>query len=121
MFFFFFSSRRRHTRCGRDWSSDVCSSDLSLLRRAAGGRFFMLATIREFARSRLESTEQARTVRAAHAAHYLEFAALHRDEIDAETKEWLDRFELEHDNFRAALSWYEATADAEHELALAEA
>src|SRR5436305_3290701 len=23
----FFSSRRRHTRCGRDWSSDVCSSD----------------------------------------------------------------------------------------------
>src|SRR5690554_4325292 len=27
---FFFSSRRRHTRCGRDWSSDVCSSDLSL-------------------------------------------------------------------------------------------
>src|SRR5206468_6319094 len=27
-FFFFFSSRRRHTRCDRDWSSDVCSSDL---------------------------------------------------------------------------------------------
>src|SRR5690554_7149149 len=29
--FFFFSSRRRHTRCGRDWSSDVCSSDLRYL------------------------------------------------------------------------------------------
>src|SRR5438105_14061928 len=27
-FFFFFSSRRRHTRSTRDWSSDVCSSDL---------------------------------------------------------------------------------------------
>src|SRR6266542_5403413 len=26
--YFFFSSRRRHTRCYRDWSSDVCSSDL---------------------------------------------------------------------------------------------
>src|SRR5262245_65655286 len=26
---FFFSSRRRHTRCLSDWSSDVCSSDLS--------------------------------------------------------------------------------------------
>src|SRR2546429_5338736 len=25
---FFFASRRRHTRCSRDWSSDVCSSDL---------------------------------------------------------------------------------------------
>src|SRR5207247_3102569 len=29
--FFFFSSRRRHTRSTRDWSSDVCSSDLSRL------------------------------------------------------------------------------------------
>src|SRR5690606_40872444 len=28
IFFFFFSSRRRHTRFSRDWSSDVCSSDL---------------------------------------------------------------------------------------------
>src|SRR2546422_8233846 len=28
VFGFFFSSRRRHTRCSRDWSSDVCSSDL---------------------------------------------------------------------------------------------
>src|SRR3989449_9503970 len=27
---FFFSSRRRHTRCSRDWSSDVCSSDLEV-------------------------------------------------------------------------------------------
>src|SRR2546429_6135536 len=30
LYFFFFSSRRRHTRCSRDWSSDVCSSDLLL-------------------------------------------------------------------------------------------
>src|SRR5690606_40308842 len=28
-FLFFFSSRRRHTRFSRDWSSDVCSSDLN--------------------------------------------------------------------------------------------
>src|SRR2546429_8329499 len=28
---FFFSSRSRHTRCSRDWSSDVCSSDLANL------------------------------------------------------------------------------------------
>src|SRR5690242_8130904 len=32
MFFFFFSSRRRHTRLTCDWSSDVCSSDLFILR-----------------------------------------------------------------------------------------
>src|SRR6266700_3544180 len=30
VFFFFFSSRRRHTRFSRDWSSDVCSSDLGI-------------------------------------------------------------------------------------------
>src|SRR2546429_6495862 len=30
---FFFSSRRRHTRCSRDWSSDVCSSDLGAAKR----------------------------------------------------------------------------------------
>src|SRR5438874_5460552 len=31
LFFFFFSSRRRHTRSLRDWSSDVCSSDLTIV------------------------------------------------------------------------------------------
>src|SRR3712207_2148560 len=42
MFFFFFSSRRRHTRYWRDWSSDVCSSDLALLSldRYVGTHFF---------------------------------------------------------------------------------
>src|SRR5699024_11886242 len=37
--FFFFSSRRRHTRSKRDWSSDVCSSDLwrSDLKNPSGG------------------------------------------------------------------------------------
>src|SRR2546430_17023742 len=37
-FFFFFSSRRRHTRFDCDWSSDVCSSDLSSSARRQGGR-----------------------------------------------------------------------------------
>src|SRR3712207_9037406 len=34
--FFFFSSRRRHTRYWRDWSSDVCSSDLKRTLARAG-------------------------------------------------------------------------------------
>src|SRR6266478_6689319 len=34
LFFFFFSSRRRHTRFDCDWSSDVCSSDLTFLEPA---------------------------------------------------------------------------------------
>src|SRR5690606_39418833 len=48
-FFFFFSSRRRHTRFSRDWSSDVCSSDLrqvtgpeELVARIGGDEFVAL-------------------------------------------------------------------------------
>src|SRR3712207_8059273 len=39
---FFFSSRRRHTRYWRDWSSDVCSSDLAL--SIIGGAVITLMT-----------------------------------------------------------------------------
>src|SRR5699024_854994 len=35
---FFFSSRRRHTRSKRDWSSDVCSSDLSMFEKVSTRR-----------------------------------------------------------------------------------
>src|SRR5207249_9551666 len=42
VFFFFFSSRRRHTRSKRDWSSDVCSSDLG---RLAGAGLAGLAVV----------------------------------------------------------------------------
>src|SRR5699024_11494017 len=45
LFFFFFSSRRRHTRSKRDWSSDVCSSDLLLLSNK--GRVFSIDEIYE--------------------------------------------------------------------------
>src|SRR5262245_63689476 len=39
---FFFSSRRRHTRCLSDWSSDVCSSDLPDGKPLSGARSFNL-------------------------------------------------------------------------------
>src|SRR3712207_8322585 len=42
-FFFFFSSRRRHTRYWRDWSSDVCSSDLHGRLGAARGAWAVVA------------------------------------------------------------------------------
>src|SRR5699024_11922284 len=40
----FFSSRRRHTRSKRDWSSDVCSSDLSYLGNMRAFKFIHLVT-----------------------------------------------------------------------------
>src|SRR5699024_11329126 len=48
--FFFFSSRRRHTRSKRDWSSDVCSSDLAFVTDSSPPR-----TITFFAFNRLIS------------------------------------------------------------------
>src|SRR5206468_7891906 len=47
LFFFFFSSRRRHTRSDRDWSSDVCSSDLPFSWDRIVERHGHLAAIRE--------------------------------------------------------------------------
>src|SRR5262245_62358363 len=44
--FFFFSSRRRHTRCLSDWSSDVCSSDLRPWRPDAGYPHRVIGEIR---------------------------------------------------------------------------
>src|SRR5215475_890100 len=46
-FFFFFSSRRRHTRFSRDWSSDVCSSDLNVGRAADHQQMFDIVTAHE--------------------------------------------------------------------------
>src|SRR5215813_15554353 len=64
--FFFFSSRRRHTRCGRDWSSDVCSSDLGdrvhaeVLQLADSGD--VEADLRDLARRQLKLVMQPRVL-----------------------------------------------------------
>src|SRR5216683_10913 len=53
VFVFFFSSRRRHTRSDRDWSSDVCSSDLlNASRLAASARRDLLQVERRLNRAR---------------------------------------------------------------------
>src|SRR5206468_8381731 len=44
--YFFFSSRRRHTRSDRDWSSDVCSSDLSCAKPATQAAMEMMSCFR---------------------------------------------------------------------------
>src|SRR5258706_13791920 len=58
--YFFFSSRRRHTRLVSDWSSDVCSSDLSRGRRpvAGGTRIPTRALRRAEARARLRAAHE---------------------------------------------------------------
>src|SRR5690606_40327862 len=61
-FSFFFSSRRRHTRFSRDWSSDVCSSDLERgdLVAAAGPRGGRLGTLTPGATAPAPRSEERR-------------------------------------------------------------
>jgi predicted ATPase/serine/threonine protein kinase len=80
-------------------------------------RFFMLSTIREYARERLAGSEDESVSRRAHAAYYLVLAEEGSQETAAHP-EWLDRFEVEHDNFRMALDYLIKTGNAEWGLRL---
>jgi predicted ATPase len=80
-------------------------------------RFFMLSTIREYARERLAGSEDESVTRRAHAAYYLVLAEEGTQETAAHP-EWFDRFEVEHDNFRMALDYLVKTGNADWGLRL---
>jgi predicted ATPase len=80
-------------------------------------RFFMLSTIREYALERLAQSEDESATRKAHAAYFLVLAEEGAGDIAAHP-EWLDRFEVEHDNFRLALDYLIKIRDADWGLRL---
>ncbi len=80
-------------------------------------RFRMLSTIREYALERLAESHDEAATRRAHAAYYLVLAEEGAEDVVAHP-EWLDRFEIEHDNFRLALEYLIKTGDAEWGLRL---
>ena len=82
-------------------------------------RFVMLETIREYGLEKLAVAGEADVTRRAHAAYCLVLAEEGAAEEDgAKLKPWLDRFELEHGNFRIALDWLTETSDADWGLRL---
>jgi len=76
--------------------------DKSLLRRT-GERFWMLATIREYARELLEGGTEGDVVRRRHADQYVELTELAYTERFDRGLTWVRKLEEEHDNLRAAL------------------
>jgi predicted ATPase len=80
-------------------------------------RFIMLSTIREYALERLAESKDESATRRAHAAYYLVLAEEGAEDIAAQP-EWLDRFEVEHENFRLATDYLVKTGDAEWGLRL---
>ena len=84
----------------------------------AESRFVMLETIREYALEKLEASGEEALTKRAHAAYCLVLAEEEATACGAEGAEWLERFALEHDNFRAGLEWLTETGDAEWGLRL---
>jgi predicted ATPase/serine/threonine protein kinase len=80
-------------------------------------RFVMLSTIREYALERLAESADEPATRRAHAAYYLVLAEEGAEDSGVRP-EWLDRFEVEHDNFRLALDYLIKTGDADWGLRL---
>jgi predicted ATPase len=82
-------------------------------------RFVMLETIREYALEKLAASAEVPSTRRAHAAYCVVLAEEGAGSVtDAESSEWLDRFEVEHDNFRAAIEWLIENEDADWGLRL---
>jgi tetratricopeptide (TPR) repeat protein len=82
-------------------------------------RFVMLETIREYALEKLVASGEEAPTKRAHAAYCLVLAEEETaEQSSAEGAKWLERFALEHDNFRAGLEWLTETGDAEWGLRL---
>jgi len=82
-------------------------------------RFVLLETIREYGLDKLLESGEEPLVRRAHAAYCLVLAEDGAaEDSGANVSAWMDRFEIEHDNFRAALEWLTETGNAEWALRL---
>ena len=99
--------------------------DHGLVRRVGAedaSRFTLLETIREFGREQLAAHGELEVIREAHAAWCLTLAEAAEPYLGGpEQSAWLARLETEHDNLRAALTWWYEVGDARYGLRLATA
>jgi predicted ATPase/DNA-binding SARP family transcriptional activator len=119
--------------CTIEAAQSVCGDDLEVvdglasltdkgLTRLEGSdeepRFSMLETIREYAAERLELSKEASTLHWRHAEHFLGLAEKAEPHLigAGSHAEWLDRLERDHDNFRAAVDWFDASGDSDAAL-----
>jgi predicted ATPase/class 3 adenylate cyclase len=102
--------------CELESAEAVCDAELdtlealvdkSLVRVRDKGRFWMLETIREFARERLAESGEEDRLRERHAAHFLELGEESAPHTLGHDRAWGDRLEAELDNIRVALDHFE--------------
>jgi predicted ATPase/class 3 adenylate cyclase len=98
-------------------------TDQSLVRAVddeRSARFQLLETIREFAGEKLADRGEVLELERRHTAWFLDFAKRAAAELSgADQREWLERFELAHDNIRAVLDRVTAAGDARGAIELA--
>ncbi len=88
--------------------------------QAGAGRYYLLETIRQYAREKLLEAGESETVRARHLSFFLTLAEEAEPKLRAaEQLIWLARLDLEHDNLRAALKWAQGSDTLEAGLRLA--
>ncbi len=87
------------------------------LENGAESRFVMLSTIRDYALERLGESGEESAIRRAHAAYYIVLAEECGGELSTHP-EWLERFDLEHQNFREGLEFLIRSRDADWAMRL---
>jgi predicted ATPase/class 3 adenylate cyclase len=92
--------------------------DKSLLRHSEE-RYWMLETIREYASDRLDESGEGDVLRRRHAEYVLVLAEEAEPSDWPDSMDWLDRYESEQDNIRAALECFEAVGESERAARLA--
>ena len=90
-----------------DLLSHVVDKSLIMMREENGeARYRLLETVRQYGGEKLSESGEEGQVRERHAAYYLVLAEEAEPELNGEGQvAWLERFEREHDNLRAAISW----------------
>ena len=113
-----FSLEAAEEVCGAELDDLGALVDYSLVKPIGEDRFFMLETIGEYGRERLEDGNEGDELRRRHADFFSALAEeAYRRRFDAEV-EWSERLESDHDDLRAALDWLpEHDADRALELA----
>jgi predicted ATPase/class 3 adenylate cyclase len=106
--------------CGADIDTLAALVDKSLIRQS-GDRFWMLATLREYALEQLAGAKEDAEQRMwRHVDYYVELSELARPELmKPDQAAWLDRLEAEHGNFRSALQFMLDRGERERALKLA--
>jgi predicted ATPase len=91
-----------------DGLASLVDENLLKQEEGVGGepRFVMLETIHEFARQKLQESDEVEDIRRLHAEYFLALAEEAEAGVEGSQQPvWLERLEKEHDNMRAALSW----------------